>query len=193
MFREKRTDTTVASIEQTYGIDLNARSDMRLGNLLEERGFDSLTQLLKAFHNRLAYHPRKRRMFLSFHAEDKPQVQGFRLMCKSPRMQEHEFSETSLSAPIDSERGDYLRQVLREKIRKCAVLVCLIGNGTAWREWVEWEVSTAYELHKGVCGVRLKGSRGRAPEVLVANNAPVASWDTDEIVRVIECAAARRS
>lgn len=192
MFRAKRSDTTVASVEQRYGIRLNARADMLLGNLLLKRGFGSQNQLLNAYYGRLGHHPRRRRLFLSFHAEDKQQVQGFRLMSKNPRMEEHDFYESSLSVPVNSEDGSYLRQVLRDKIRRCDVLVCLIGNGTAWREWVEWEVCTAYELYKGVCGVRLKGSFGRTPPELIARGAPVASWDMDEIIRVIECAAARR-
>lgn len=193
MFRTKRSDTTVASIERRYAIELHARDDMLLRTLLQERGFVSQTQLLDAYYGRLGYHPRKRRLFLSFHAEDKQRVQGFRLMCKNPRMEEHDFYESSLSVPINSEDGTYLRQALRAKIERCNVLVCLIGNGTAWREWVDWEVCTAYELGKGVCGVRLKASYGRTPPELVERRAPVASWDMEEIIRVIECAAARRS
>jgi len=192
MFRTKRSDTTVASIEKLYGINLNARDDMLLRTLLQERGFESQSQLLDGYYGRLTHHPRKRRIFLSFHGDDREQVQGFRLMCKNPRMRDHDFYESSLSFRINSVEGTYLRQVLRDKIKHSAVLLCLIGNGTAWREWVDWEICTAYELRKGVCGVRLKGSHGRTPPELVARDAPVASWDIEQIVRVIECAAARR-
>lgn len=192
MFRSKRRDTTVASVEKTYGVNLNARSDMLLGNLLDERGFDSQSQLLEAYHRRLKYHPRKRRLFLSFHAEDKMQIQGFRLMAMNPSL-DLDFYDGSLSVPIGSERSPYIKQVLREQIRRASILVCLIGNGTAWRDWVDWEIRTAYKMGKGVCGVRLKGSRGQRPRELVERDAPVASWDMEEIVAVIECAAARRS
>jgi hypothetical protein len=41
--------------------------------------------------------------------------------------------------------------------------------------------------------VRLKGSRGRVPQIIHEIGAPVASWGTEEIVAAIECAAARRS
>jgi hypothetical protein len=190
-FRTKRVDTKVASIEATYGINLNARGDMLLGNLLEERGFDSLSQLLEAYRGRLTYHPRRRRLFLSFHAEDKPQVQGFRLMAMNPNM-DLDFYDGSLRVAIGNENSSYVKQVLREKIRRASILVCLIGNGTAWREWVDWEIRAAYEMGKGVCGVRLKGSRGHRPPELVTRDAPVASWDMGEIVAAIECAAARR-
>ena len=44
--RHKRSDTLVKTIEKQYGVDLGVRSDMKLGNLLEERGVDSLNDLL---------------------------------------------------------------------------------------------------------------------------------------------------
>ena len=79
VFRRKRSDTTAGSIERTYGIDLNARSDMLLGNLLVHRGFGSLSQLLKAYRGQASSHARKRRVFLSFDWDDIQQVNGFRL------------------------------------------------------------------------------------------------------------------
>lgn len=190
-FRAKRSDTKVASVEATYSINLNARGDMLLGNLLGERGFDSLSQLLQAYRGRLASHPCKRRLFLSFHEEDTPQVQGFRLMSMNPNV-DLDFYDGSLSEAIGSENSSYIKQVLRDKIRRASILVCLIGNGTAWRDWVDWEIRAAYEMGKGVCGVRLKGSHGRRPPELVVRDAPVASWDMAEIIAAIECAAARR-
>lgn len=192
MFRTKRSDATVRSIESTYGIDLNARDDMHLGNLLNERGFDSQTQLIAAYHRRLAYHARKRRVFLSFHAEDLPQVRGFRLMAATPNIALG-FHDGSVREAVDSDSSSYIRGIIKGKIRQSSVLVCLIGNGTAWRDWVDWELQTAYEMRKGVCGVRMKGSRGRTPKILLEMNAPIADWDLTSIVKVIECAAARRS
>src|SRR5439155_13970888 len=125
---------------------------------------------------------RKRRLFLSFDADDKAQVGRFRLMARNPNVEELDFSETSLRALINSERGAYLRQVLRQKINRASVLVCLIGNATAWSDWVDWEIRTALDLRKGVCGVRLKDSRGRTPPALTDAGAPVARWNTREIV-----------
>lgn len=190
MFRAKRSDTTVRSIEAKYGINLNARADMLLGNLLNERGFDSLTQLLEAYHGRLNHHPRKRRLFLSFHAEDRNQVQGFRLMSLNPNI-DLGFYDASVRSAINSENGTYVRGVIRQKVSRASVLVCLIGNGTAWREWVDWEIALAREMRKGICGVRLKRSRGRTPPGL--HGSPIARWDLEDITATIECAAARRS
>ncbi len=192
MFRKKRDDTTVGAIEEQYGINLNARTDMLLGNLLTERGFDSLSQLLRAYRGNLYEHAKRRRVFLSYHAEDQQQIRGFRLMVSNPNVALDIYDE-GLQEAINSERSSYIKQRIRPKIETASVLLCLIGNGTAWRDWVDWEINTAYEMRKGICGVRLKGSRGRTPPLLKELGAPIAQWDVQQIVAAIECAAARRS
>src|SRR4051812_39116138 len=108
LFRRKRGDTTVGSIEQTYGIDLHARSDMRLDTLLAERRFDSLSQLRQAYAGNLTYHASPRHVFLSFHADDLQQVRGMRLMMANPRM-ELDLHDNSVRSEINSESGRYLR------------------------------------------------------------------------------------
>lgn len=192
MFRQKRGDTLVGTIEAQYCIDLHARSDMTLENLLEYRGFDSLSQLLTAYRGNAKNHARRRRLFLSFHAEDRVQVQGFRLMAYNDNV-DLEFYDGSLQEPIGSERAPYIKQQVKSMIQRASIVACLIGNGTAWRDWVDWELHTAVELGKGVCGVRLKGSYGQTPPLLSETGAPVAQWHMQQIVAAIECAAARRS
>jgi hypothetical protein len=192
MFRQKNSNTKIENVEATYNIDLNTRGDATLGNLLRRRGFESQSQLLRALRGQLTEHAAQRRLFLSFHAEDRPQVNGFRLMAYSPNSP-IDFYDGSVRTAINSLQSSYIRAAIREKIGRCSVVVCLIGNGTAWRDWVDWELKTAFELGKGICGVRLKGSRGRAPEILERIDAPIAQWDQGQIVAAIECAAARRS
>jgi hypothetical protein len=46
-FQKKRSDTKVGTIEKTYGKDFGVRSDKKLGTYLKEKGFNSLSQLLK--------------------------------------------------------------------------------------------------------------------------------------------------
>ena len=47
MFRRKRSDTKVGSIERKYGVDFGVRSDMKLGRLLHETGAASLGELIR--------------------------------------------------------------------------------------------------------------------------------------------------
>jgi len=192
MFRQKRSDSLVGSVERTYGISLNARSDMMLGTLLRERGFDSLSQLLRAFRKQSTSHAAHRSVFLSFHREDLLQVNGFRLMMANDRL-DLQISDDPNRHPVGSEKSSYIKNVLRSRISEVDVVICMIGNGTAWRDWVDWELNAALESRRGLCGVRLKGSVGRAPAILREVDAPVASWKLPDIISAIECAAARRS
>ena len=43
----KRGDTHVGTVENEYNVNLGVRSDMRLDNFLEQKGYDSLTQALR--------------------------------------------------------------------------------------------------------------------------------------------------
>ena len=47
IFRRKRSDTKIGTIEKKYGKDFGARSDQKLGNYLKKTGYSSLSELLK--------------------------------------------------------------------------------------------------------------------------------------------------
>ena len=44
--RQKRSDTHIGTIEKQYGIDLNVRSDMKLGTYLKKNDIKSLNDLV---------------------------------------------------------------------------------------------------------------------------------------------------
>ena len=46
-FRVIRKDTKVATIEKRYGVYLGVRSDMKLGHYLEQKGYPSLSSMLR--------------------------------------------------------------------------------------------------------------------------------------------------
>ncbi len=45
-FNRKRSDTKIGTVEKQYGVSFGVRSDMKLGNYLEEKGFPSLSKAL---------------------------------------------------------------------------------------------------------------------------------------------------
>lgn len=47
-FVAKRYNTKISTIEKKYGVDLGVRSDMQLGKYLEEKGYKSLSAMLKS-------------------------------------------------------------------------------------------------------------------------------------------------
>jgi hypothetical protein len=192
MYRQKRADASVGAIEAAYGVRLNTRSDAKLGNLLEQRRFESLSQLVRAARGKQFTHPYPRTVFLSFHQEDLAQVRGFRLMMTNRHLR-LAISDDDSRYPVDSEQSTYIKRAIRQRIKNVDVLVCLIGSGTAWRDWVDWEISTALQERRGVCGIRLKGSRGRTPEILRDTGVRIAPWSVPFMTAAIEQAAAVRS
>lgn len=46
-FRKKRSDTKIATVEKTYGVDFGVRSDMKLGKFLKDNGFPSLSKAIR--------------------------------------------------------------------------------------------------------------------------------------------------
>ena len=51
-FRQKRSDTKMGNIEKKYGKDFGVRSDKKLGGFLEEKGYSSLSELLRKTKNK---------------------------------------------------------------------------------------------------------------------------------------------
>lgn len=46
-FKTRRADTKINTIEKLYGKDFGVRSDKKLGSYLKEKGYRSLSELLK--------------------------------------------------------------------------------------------------------------------------------------------------
>ena len=46
-YRPVRSDTRIITVENRYGVDLGVRSDMKLGTFLKEKGYPSLSRMLK--------------------------------------------------------------------------------------------------------------------------------------------------
>src|SRR4051812_27412091 len=104
MIRAKRSDALISKIESEQRIALNCRSDTLLGNLLAERGFDSLTQLVRACRLKAVRHARARQVFVSYHVEDKRYLSMFWKMASSPRRM-LDLRDASLRAPIRSQHN----------------------------------------------------------------------------------------
>ena len=130
-----------------------------------------------------------RNVFLSFVEEDLNLVNLFRGQAKNEN-NDLEFSDYSVKEPFDSKNADYIRQQIRNLIKKVSVTLCLIGETTYKSRWVDWEIKTSAELGKGLVGVRLHSSpKDIIPQALKDNKAEIVDWDIKKIVQAIERAA----
>jgi DNA-directed RNA polymerase subunit L len=130
-----------------------------------------------------------RNVFLSFVEEDIYLVNLFRGQAKNEN-NDMEFSDYSVKEPFDSENADYIKQQIRNLIKKVSVTLCLIGETTYKSRWVNWEIKTSVELGKGLVGVKLHSSpKDIIPQALKDNGAEIVDWDIKEIIHAIERAA----
>ncbi|MBW6396179.1 TIR domain-containing protein [Thermus sp. SYSU G05001] len=98
----------------------------------------------------------KKRVFLSFLAEDADHIRGLRLLKDNPNY-ELDFYDESVREPINSERAEYIKQKIREKISRASVTVCLISEKTYTSEWVNWELEESHKKGNKIIAMALKG------------------------------------
>lgn len=98
-----------------------------------------------------------------------------------------EFSDYSVKEPINSERTVYIKQKIKEKIKRSSVVMCLIGRTTHASSWVRWELETAYSMNKCLIGVRLnQDCWDKVPATLERVGAEIVDWRIDGIMDAID-------
>lgn len=125
---------------------------------------------------------RIRNVFISFHVNDKAQVNLLRAQAKSERF-DIEFRDYSVKEPFDEK----WKTNCGERIAQTSALVCMIGEETAQREAVIWEINEAYRQGKKVIGVRIYRDKNYPiPKQLLERNAPIVDWDLTKISKLLE-------
>ena len=117
-----------------------------------------------------------KRVFISFKAEDKPQVDGLRLLAKNPNY-ELELYDESVRAAIDSNDAAYIKRVIREKISRAGVVLCLVSADTHTSAWVRWELETAIEMKKPILAMAVKGLTQAVLPAPIRNRVKFYAWN----------------
>ena len=74
----------------------------------------------------------------------------------------------------------------KQRIAQTSVVVVMIGEKTAQRDAVNWEIEEAYRQGKKVVGVRINRDKKHSiPKVLEDNKAPILEWNLKDINREI--------
>jgi len=100
----------------------------------------------------------RKNVFISFAYEDIDEVNLLRAQAKNENSI-LEFNDHSVSEAFDSERADYIKQKLRERINRCSTTVVYLSPDTLNSRWVDWEVEKSVELGKRVIATH----KGDAP------------------------------
>jgi hypothetical protein len=133
----------------------------------------------------VSYARPKKRVFLSFIAEDLDRVRGLRLLVASPNY-DLEFYDESVRVPINSERAVYIKDVIRDKIRRSSVTVCLISEKTHTSSWVGWELEESQRQGKKIIAMALKGvTRAVLPKLMKEQELTFHPWDPTALAKLI--------
>lgn len=128
----------------------------------------------------------KKRVFLSFIAEDRQRVEGLRLLARNPNY-ELEFYDESVRVPIDSADAEYVKRVIREKINRTSVTVCLISENTHRSRWVDWELEESHKKGNKIIAMALKGvQRATLPRLIKELGLTFYGWDPEGLSQLIE-------
>jgi len=125
---------------------------------------------------------RVRNVFISFHIDDEAQVNLLRHQAKDNEFG-LEFRDYSVKEPFDEK----WKTNCKERISQTSALVCMIGEKTAQREAVIWEIEEAYRQGKKVVGVKIHhDKRHPIPKPLLEHNAPIVEWNLAKISKWLE-------
>lgn len=128
----------------------------------------------------------KKRVFLSFIAEDLDHVRGLRLLAANPDY-DLEFYDESVRVPIDSQQAGYVKTVIREKITRSSVTVCLISKKTYTSAWVDWELEESDSQGNRIIAMALKGvDRAVLPKLIKEKGLTFHPWDPAKLAELIK-------
>lgn len=94
----------------------------------------------------------KRNVFISFSHDDLAEVNLLRGQAKNENSS-LEFNDWSVSEPYNSERAEYIKQRISERILQSSLTVVYVTENSAQSAWVKWEIQRSLELGKQVIGV----------------------------------------
>ncbi len=135
--------------------------------------------------------PEKRNVFISFAYEDIQQVNLLRGQAKNENS-DIEFNDWSLSEPFDSERAEYIRAGIRERINQASVTVVFVSENAATSKWVDWEVRESARLGKGVVALYSGRPPSRMPTAVAELGITAIPWTQKGLADAIESAATKR-
>jgi len=133
--------------------------------------------------------PHKRNVFISFDSADIALVNLLRGQAKNDNIP-IEFNDYSLKEPFNSERAEYIKSGIRERIRQASVTIVYLTDNTAKSEWVDWEIRESVKLGKGVIAIYQKDMPPTdLPPALKELGIKPVRWSAEEIMNAIEKAA----
>jgi hypothetical protein len=126
-----------------------------------------------------------KRVFLSFADEDAQKVKRLITLLYSPDY-DLDFYDGPLGIDIDTEDANAIKQAIGEKIVKCSVTVCLIGENTHKSKWVDSELQKSRHKGNKIIAMALKRVKEAVlPSVIREEYLTFYPWDPQKLRKLI--------
>lgn len=119
----------------------------------------------------------RKNVFISFAHEDMDEVNLLRGQSKNENS-DIEFNDYSVKEPYDSDRAEYIKGKLIERINQSSTTVVYVSKDTASSRWVQWEVEKSLELGKRVVAVHAGKTAPTLPKWIASNGIKIVPWSS---------------
>jgi hypothetical protein len=119
----------------------------------------------------------KKNVFISFSHDDLGEVNLLRGQAGNENS-DINFKDFSVQEPYNSERAEYIKSKIADRINMSSTTVVYITENTLKSEWVAWEVSKSIELGKRVIGVHKGTIAPTMPSWVKQFGVKVVSWSS---------------
>ncbi len=120
----------------------------------------------------------KIQVFLSYKWEDKTYADGMDGLLKNPNNRYRHLTDRERQ-DLRNKGESIWKKYLRDKIRDCDALICLIGKDTHKATGVIYELSVATSLSVKIIPVRIPNTYGGAPNII--SKLKILNWNAREI------------
>ncbi|MEZ9494931.1 TIR domain-containing protein [Vibrio splendidus] len=125
-------------------------------------------------------------VFISHYGKDDDSVQGLKKMLSNNGYTLRNSSIDS-TKPNQAKNEEYIKSLLREKMKWAGSAIVLIGPKTHTREWVDWEIELAHRMGKPIVGVFMQGATDSdVPESFEKYGDTLVGWRSDKIIEALD-------
>lgn len=128
----------------------------------------------------------KDRIFISYDYDNDKHYKNLLVAWDKNDLFDFSFYDSSVDVSVDSEDADYIKRVIKDRIKSSTHLLCIIGEVTYRSSWVSWEIETAVDLGKKIVAVKTKADNTSPAAILDVGAAWAKSFTFDSIKTAVE-------
>ena len=120
------------------------------------------------------------KVFLSYKWEDKKHANDLKSYLRNPN---NKYRHIPLTERKDYRRKgeNYVRNYLKNIIKDCEAMLCLVGRNTHSSPWVAYELDVATSQSKTILPIRIPNTTGGLPKLIKQRNIKILEWNSKVI------------